>query len=109
MQSENALVSTLCLKFRKTTISQTDDAAMLATSFSVMANQNKHAGSKRKNIIVFDSWKYRHWSKLENIVVRLICRKQDVVNLENIHIKPYKLLTAMLASKSAVLCTLEIF
>lgn len=32
-----------------------------------------------------------------------MCRKQDIINFENVHIEPHKLLKAMLTGKSAVL------
>lgn len=35
----------------------------------------------------------------------VMCRKQDILNFENIHVKPHRLLKAMVTSKSAVLLT----
>lgn len=75
--------------------------------------------AKEKTAVQFERWKYKHPFKSISLNQRLLlfrvrtlvmdvrCRK-DVLNMENIHFNPHKWLKAMLPSKSAEHCTVEI-
>lgn len=67
--------------------------------------QNNRGGCRKKkqHLHFPKSWKYQHyfefqiWSKSKNIFVLLpiMCRKQDLLNFKNAHIKLHESLKAM--------------